>query len=64
MYISDKMTGKYIVMTNYGLEGWKISGQSDTFEGALLIQKESSSNGNDEVFILKPVKMKIVEVQD
>lgn len=50
-------------MTNYGIEGWKITGQTDDFDKAVQIRENSMSNGNSEVQIFKTVRLTISETK-
>ncbi len=44
---------QYVVFVNYGLEGWKIWEQSDSFEEAIKAREAALSNGNFDVVIFK-----------
>lgn len=56
---------KYVVMTNYGdYEGWKIEGQTVSFEQAIIIRENCLSLGLHEVIIFTPVKYIVTEVVD
>lgn len=52
----------YVVMINYGSEGWKIWKECDSFDEAILAREEGLGNGNHQVVIFKPVKWKNSEV--
>jgi hypothetical protein len=51
------VTGNFVVMVNYGLEGWKIADQADFLLEALKIREREMSLGNAEVVIFKTVNL-------
>lgn len=53
---------KYVVMVNYGLEGWKIAEQTSRFDRAVRVREEQMSLGNSEVAIFTPVGVGVTEV--
>lgn len=52
---------KYIVMIDYGLEGWKVHAQTDDWKNAIVHWKTAMSLGNQDVQIFKNVEMNILE---
>ena len=52
---------KYVVMTDYGLEGWKITGETDSFPYAVKLRDTSMGDGNENVVIFKPVELVVTE---
>lgn len=50
---------KYVVMVDYGVEGWKIQDETDDFQEAVQI-RESAMFGST-VVIFKPVELVVTE---
>lgn len=54
---------KYVVMCNYGSEGWKIHAQVDTFPEAWTAREEAKGALCSEVVIFKNVEVNVSEGQ-
>lgn len=52
----------YVVMTNYGVEGWKIAGETDDFQEAVKLREAALGYGEEDVVMFKPVKIKYTEL--
>lgn len=50
---------KYVVMIDYGTEGWKIQAETDNWDEAVEAWKGALRNGRAEIF--KTVRMFIAE---
>ena len=51
---------KIVVMINYGIEGWKIHAETDSFEEAVAKRDEGLGISRN-TFIFKPVELVIKE---
>jgi hypothetical protein len=48
---------QYVVMVNYGLEGWKPWGETNDFGEAVSLREEAMGSGSHEVIIMRPVRI-------
>lgn len=48
---------KYWILTNYDMEGWKITLKTDDWNEAVKAREESLLNGNFEVVIVQPIPL-------
>lgn len=60
--MSEIRGDKYVIMVNYGTEGWKPWGETNDWKDAVDKWKEAMGLGNKEVWIMKPVNLLIREI--
>lgn len=53
---------KYIIFIDYGtLEGWRIWGETDTWEKAVALRDEARANGGHETIICEFVPLLVID---
>lgn len=60
----EEITHRFVVFTNYGIEGWKISGQAMELEDAIKIREMHRNLGNAQIEVFEHWQIAYVPEQE